>query len=97
MAESSRIKSRRGSRFLSSNLEVEKFDGTNKFGVWRGEVSDLLVMQDLDASLQEEMPENMTDAEIKSTSLWNYSILSWQGSEISIYEGYHGERTMGQA
>ena len=63
MTESSGIKSRRGSRFLSSNLEVEKFDGTNNFGVWRGEVSDLLDMQDLDVSLQEEMLEDMPDAE----------------------------------
>ena len=63
MAKSSGIKSRRGSRFLSSNLEVEKFDGTNNFGVWRGEVSDLMIMQDLDASLQEVMPEDMTEAE----------------------------------
>ena len=51
MAEPSRIKSRRGSRILSYNLEVEKFDGTNNFSVWQGEVSNLLVMQDLDASL----------------------------------------------
>ena len=63
MAESSGIKSRRGLRLLSSNLEVEKFDGTNNFGVWRCEISDLLVMQDLDASLQKEMPEDMIDAE----------------------------------
>ena len=63
MAESSGIKSQRGSRFMSSNFKVEKFDGTNNFGVWRGEVSDLLVMQDLDASLQEKMHEDMTDAE----------------------------------
>ena len=34
MAESSGIKSWRGSRFLSSNLEVAKFDGTNNLGVW---------------------------------------------------------------
>ena len=48
---------------MSSNLEVEKFDGINNFGVWQGEVIDLLAMQDLDASLVVEMPENMTDAE----------------------------------
>ena len=54
--------SRRGSRVWSSNVKVEKFDGTNNFGVWRGEVSDLLVIQDLDVSFQEEMPEDMTEA-----------------------------------
>ena len=63
MAESFGIKSQRRLRLLSSNLEVEKFDGTNNFGVLRGEVSDLLVIQDLDASLQEEILEDMTDAE----------------------------------
>ena len=96
--ESSKIKSQCGSRFLSSNLEVEKFNGTNNFGVWQGEVSDLLVMQDLDASLQEVMPQDMTEMdEIKSAILRNYLILSWQGSEISIYEDDHGEKTMRQA
>ena len=65
MTESSGIKSRCGPRILSSNLGVEKFDGTNNFDVWQGEVSDLLAMQDLDASLEEEMPEDMTDAEWK--------------------------------
>ena len=48
---------------MSSKLEVEKFDGTNNYGVLQGKVSNLLVMQDLDASLEEEMSEDMTDAE----------------------------------
>ena len=34
MAESSDIKSERESRILSSNLEVENFDGINNFCVW---------------------------------------------------------------
>ena len=63
MAGSSDIKSECESRILSSNLEVEKFDGINNFCVWQGEVTDLLAMQDLPASFVEEMPENMTDAE----------------------------------
>ena len=74
MAESSRIKSWRGSRILSSNLEVEKFDGTNNFGIWQGEVSDLLAMQDLDASIEEEMPEDMTEAQWRK--------LNWQACGI---------------
>ena len=41
----------------------KKFDGTNNFGVWRGEVSNLLVIQDLDASLQGVMPEAEAEAE----------------------------------
>ena len=65
IAESSGIKLQRGSRILNSNLEVEKFDGTNNFSVWQGEVSDLLAMQELDASLEEEMPEDMIDVEWK--------------------------------
>ena len=62
MAKSFGTKSRRGSRILSYNLEVEKFDGTNNFGVWPGEIRDLLAMQDLGVSL-EVMLEDMIDAE----------------------------------
>ena len=58
MAESSDIKSGCASRILSFNLEVEKFDGINNFGVWC-KVTDLLAMQDLDASLVTEMPKNI--------------------------------------
>ncbi|CAN1279791.1 hypothetical protein LINPERPRIM_LOCUS17168, partial [Linum perenne] len=55
MAETSQ--SRRGLKVLSSHLEVEKFDGTNNFGVWQGEVLDLLAMQDLDLTLDEKLEE----------------------------------------
>ncbi|CAN1285750.1 Retrovirus-related Pol polyprotein from transposon TNT 1-94, partial [Linum perenne] len=55
MAETSQ--SRRGLKVSSSHLEVEKFDGTNNFGVWQGEVLDLLAMQDLDLTLDEKLEE----------------------------------------
>ena len=63
MIESSSTKSWYGSRILSSNPEVGKFNGTNNFGIWQSKVSDLLVMQDRDVSLEETMPEDMTNAE----------------------------------
>ena len=42
------------------NFEVEKFDGTNNFGIWQCEVMDVLVQQELDITL-EDKPEEMSD------------------------------------
>ena len=49
-------------RIMVSNakFEVEKFDGTNNFGMWQCEVMDVLVQQELDITL-EDKPERMSD------------------------------------
>lgn len=46
----------------NAKFEVEKFDGTNNFGMWQCEVRDVLAQQDLDMTL-EDMPEDMDEAE----------------------------------
>ena len=49
-------------RIMVSNakFEVEKFDGTNNFGMWQCEVMDVLVQQELDITL-EDKPEGMSN------------------------------------
>lgn len=51
-----------GRRSMVSNakFEVEKFDGTNNFGMWQCEVMDVLIQQELDITL-EEKSEDMTE------------------------------------
>ncbi|PSS08126.1 Endonuclease [Actinidia chinensis var. chinensis] len=51
-----------GHRTTMSNakFEVEKFDGTNNFGMWQCEVLDVLIQQDLDITL-EAKPEDMSE------------------------------------
>ena len=46
----------------NANFEVEKFDGTNNFGMWQCEVLDVLSRQELDIAL-EEKPDMMDDKE----------------------------------
>ncbi|KAM1416154.1 hypothetical protein ACFX2I_007730 [Malus domestica] len=46
----------------NAKFEVEKFDGTNNFGIWQCEVKDVLAQQDLLAAL-EEKPEAMSKSE----------------------------------
>ena len=36
---------------FTAKFEVEKFDGTNNFGMWQCEVMDVLVQQELDIAL----------------------------------------------
>ena len=43
----------------NAKFEVEKFDGTNNFGMWQCEVMDVLVQQELDITL-EDKPEGMS-------------------------------------
>uniref|UniRef100_A0A2N9IA27 Retrotransposon Copia-like N-terminal domain-containing protein n=1 Tax=Fagus sylvatica TaxID=28930 RepID=A0A2N9IA27_FAGSY len=43
----------------NAKFEVEKFDGTNNFGMWQCEVMDVLVQQELDIAL-EDKPEEMS-------------------------------------
>ena len=44
----------------NNKFEVEKFDGTNNFGMWQCEVMNVLVQQELDITL-EDKPERMLD------------------------------------
>ena len=37
----------------NAKFEVEKFDGTNNFGMWQCEVRDVLAQQDLDITLED--------------------------------------------
>ena len=39
----------------NAKFEVEKFDGTNIFGVWQCEVMDVLVQQELDITLEDKL------------------------------------------
>ena len=48
-------------------FEVEKFDGTNNFGMWQCEVMDVLIQQELDIAL-EDKPADMNDKECKKLS-----------------------------
>ena len=42
----------------NTKFDVEKFDGTNNFGVWQCEVQDILFQQELDVALEESRPED---------------------------------------
>ena len=53
----------------NAKLEVEKFDGTNNFGMWQCEVKDVLAQQDLLAALGEK-PEAMSKPEWEKLNLW---------------------------
>lgn len=45
----------------NTNFEVEKFNGTNNFGMWQCEVLDILYQHELDNALKEEKLEEMED------------------------------------
>ncbi|KAG2727038.1 hypothetical protein I3760_01G142100 [Carya illinoinensis] len=51
-----------GCRSTVSNakFEIEKFDGTNNFGMWQCEVMDVFIQQELDVALGD-IPDDMTD------------------------------------
>ncbi|KAM2496278.1 hypothetical protein ACFX1W_036168 [Malus domestica] len=53
----------------NAKFEVEKFDGTNNFGMWQCEVKDVLAQQDLLAALGEK-PEAMSKPEWEKLNLW---------------------------
>ena len=48
----------------NAKFEVEKFDGTNNFGMWQCEMMDVLCQQELDIAL-EDKPDDMIDLEWK--------------------------------
>ncbi|KAH9805146.1 hypothetical protein KPL71_002341 [Citrus sinensis] len=62
MAEASSSSSSVRTTVTNAKFEVEKFDGTNNFGMWQCEVLDVLCQQELDVAL-EEKPDVMDDKE----------------------------------
>ncbi|KAH9659027.1 hypothetical protein KPL70_023708 [Citrus sinensis] len=62
MAEASSSSSSARTTVTNAKFEVEKFDGTNNFGMWQCEVLDVLCQQELDVAL-EEKPDVMDDNE----------------------------------
>ena len=49
------------SMVTNTKFDVEKFDGTNNFGMWQSEVQDVLFQQELDAALEENRPEGVDE------------------------------------
>ena len=45
----------------NTKFDVEKFYGTNKFGMWQCEVQDILFQQELDVALEENRPEDVVE------------------------------------
>ena len=45
----------------NTKFDVEKFDGTNNFGMWQCEVQDVLFQQELDVALEESRPEDVDE------------------------------------
>ena len=62
MAEASSSSSSTRTTVTNVKFEVEKFDGTNNFGMWQCEVLDVLCQQELDVAL-EEKPHMIDDKE----------------------------------
>ena len=44
------------SMMTNTKFDVEKFDGTNNFGMWQCEVQNVLFQQELDVALEESRP-----------------------------------------
>ena len=53
----------------NAKFEVEKFNGTNNFGMWQCEMMDVLCQQELDIALDDK-PEDMNDAEWAKINWW---------------------------
>ena len=49
------------SMVTNSKFDVEKFDGTNNFGMWQCEVQDILFQKELDVALEENRPEDVDE------------------------------------
>ena len=49
------------SMVTSTKFDVEKFDGTNNFGMWQCEVQDVVFQQELDVALEESRPEDVDE------------------------------------
>ena len=72
----------------NTKFDVEKFDGTNNFGMWQCEVQDIIFQQDLDVALEENRPEDVDEKDwTRINRLACGTIrLSLQGAKISVYE-----------
>ncbi|KAM1583756.1 hypothetical protein PS1_031576 [Malus domestica] len=68
----------------NAKFEVEKFDGTNNFGMWQCEVKDVLAQQDLLAALGEnsESYVEVGMGEIKFVGLLFNSVIPCKNSEV---------------
>ena len=62
MVEAATASSSVRTTLTNAKFEVEKFDGTNNFGMWQCELLDVLCQQELDVAL-EEKPDVMDDKE----------------------------------
>ena len=49
------------SMVTNTKFDVEKFGGTNNFGMWQCEVQDVLFQQELDVALEESRPEDVDE------------------------------------
>lgn len=54
--------------FSQAKIDVEKFTGTNNFGMWRCEVIDALCQQDLEDVL-EDKPQDMDEKDWKKMNM----------------------------
>ena len=45
----------------NTKFDMEKFDGTNNFGMWQCKVQDVLFQQELDAALEENRPKDVDE------------------------------------
>lgn len=45
----------------NAKFDMEKFNGTNNFGMWQCEVLDILYQQELDMALEDKKPNNVDD------------------------------------
>lgn len=93
LAESSAKPSAVRTSVSNAKFEVEKFDGTNNFGMWQCEVMDVLIQQELDIALKDK-PEEMSDKDWdkinRQACVWHYSFVFGQGSKVFCYEGDEG-------
>ena len=73
----------------NTKFDVEKFDGTNNFGMWQCEVQDILFQQELDVALEENIPEDVDEKDFTRINRLACGTirLCLSKAEISVYEG----------
>ena len=52
------------SMMTNTKFDVEKFDGTNNFGMWPCEMQNILFQQELDVALEENRPEDVDEKDL---------------------------------
>ncbi|KAH9688524.1 Integrase catalytic domain-containing protein [Citrus sinensis] len=70
MAEASSSSSSARTTVTNAKFEVEKFDGTNNFGMWQCEVLDVLCQQELDVAPKEKPDKYSVMRETSTKKLW---------------------------